>query len=286
MSAIDVSTSSSATTEPAPSSSPVAAASVEQPNDSRAVEEAMSSSQHPSSAAATTAAADSSNNNSNAIDSINPSSSASSVPPIPSPSSLYFERQRWCLCGLHCLNNLLQHARYCQRDFDAICKQLSPTSFINPHRSIFGIGQYDVNVLMAALQAEGLDVHWHDSRRRVNDSTFEGLYGLIMNVPSTSFQLWKSQHWVCLKRINHQHMSSQPVSAPANAAAAAATAAAPTASDTASTAATDSSTPTAASTSTATAASSWWLFDSKDTTPRHIVDVSAFVQRALDKYGK
>jgi hypothetical protein len=35
---------------------------------------------------------------------------------------------------------------------------LSPDSFINPHKSIFGTGNYDINVLMTACENKGFTV--------------------------------------------------------------------------------------------------------------------------------
>ncbi|XP_070079285.1 josephin-2 isoform X4 [Equus caballus] len=43
--------------------------------------------------------------------------------------------------------------------------QLSPDSRLNPHRSLLGTGNYDVNVIMAALQGLGLAAVWWDRRR-------------------------------------------------------------------------------------------------------------------------
>ena len=43
--------------------------------------------------------------------------------------------------------------------------RLSPDTFFNPHRSILGLGNYDVNVLMAALQQKDLETVWFDKRK-------------------------------------------------------------------------------------------------------------------------
>lgn len=40
---------------------------------------------------------------------------------------------------------------------------------INPHRSILGIGNYDINVIMAALQTKGLEALWFDNRRWIQN---------------------------------------------------------------------------------------------------------------------
>ena len=42
---------------------------------------------------------------------------------------------------------------------------LSPESWINPHKSVFGLGNYDVNVIMAALQSRDLSTVWFDKRK-------------------------------------------------------------------------------------------------------------------------
>ena len=53
---------------------------------------------------------------------------------------------------------------YVPREFDEIALGLSPDSWICPHKSWLGTGNYDVNVLLAALQLRGLDATWHDAR--------------------------------------------------------------------------------------------------------------------------
>ena len=43
-----------------------------------------------------------------------------------------------------------------------ICYELSD-DFINPHKHIFG-GEFDVNVLMIALQRHKLETKWHNRK--------------------------------------------------------------------------------------------------------------------------
>lgn len=50
-------------------------------------------------------------------------------------------------------------------ELDDICAQLSPDEWINPHKSMLGLGQYDVNVIMSALQLKGYDAIWFDKRK-------------------------------------------------------------------------------------------------------------------------
>lgn len=43
--------------------------------------------------------------------------------------------------------------------------RLAPQCVVNPHRSMLGTGNYDVNVIMAALQSRELAAVWWDKRR-------------------------------------------------------------------------------------------------------------------------
>ena len=82
-------------------------------------------------------------------------------------SDIYHERQSLQLCALHVVNNLLQRREFSKSELDAICLELAPDSYPwwNPHRSPLGLGNYDVNVIMTALQRRGFDTVWFDKRR-------------------------------------------------------------------------------------------------------------------------
>lgn len=43
--------------------------------------------------------------------------------------------------------------------------RLAPQCVVNPHRSVLGTGNYDVNVIIAALQSRDLAAVWWDKRR-------------------------------------------------------------------------------------------------------------------------
>lgn len=43
--------------------------------------------------------------------------------------------------------------------------RLAPQCVVNPHRSMLGTGNYDVNVIIAALQSRDLAAVWWDKRR-------------------------------------------------------------------------------------------------------------------------
>nr|KAF6410641.1 hypothetical protein HJG63_009123 [Rousettus aegyptiacus] len=123
------------------------------------------------------------------------------------PPSVYHEQQRLELCAVHALNNVLQQRLFSQEAADEICKRLAPDSRLNPHRSLLGTGNYDVNVIMAALQGLGLAAVWWDRRRPLSQLALPQVLGLILNLPSPvslgllSLPL-RRRHWVALRQVD------------------------------------------------------------------------------------
>ncbi|XP_032077068.1 josephin-1 isoform X1 [Thamnophis elegans] len=85
--------------------------------------------------------------------------------------------------------------------------RLSPNTMVTPHKkSMLGNGNYDVNVIMAALQTKGYEAVWWDKRRDVNVIALSNVMGFIMNLPSSL--CWgplklplKRQHWICVREV-------------------------------------------------------------------------------------
>lgn len=82
---------------------------------------------------------------------------------------------------------------------------------MNPHRSPLGLGNYDVNVMIAALQLRNLQVVWFDKRKPITTIEPSKAVGFIMNVPrSSSMTSWlpssifSLKHWIALKRIGQE----------------------------------------------------------------------------------
>ena len=70
------------------------------------------------------------------------------------------------LCALHSLNNIFQDSQaFTKSCLDEICFSLAPENWVNPHKSILGTGNYDVNVIMAALNAKQYAMIWFDKRK-------------------------------------------------------------------------------------------------------------------------
>lgn len=79
---------------------------------------------------------------------------------------IYHEKQIKELCALHALNNLFQQRHFFSKlELDSVCHSLSPDVWINPHKSFLGLGNYDINVIMKALQSKGLETVWFDKRK-------------------------------------------------------------------------------------------------------------------------
>jgi len=73
----------------------------------------------------------------------------------------------------------------------------------NPHRSMLGLGNYDVNVLMAALATKGCAVVWHDRRRAVQCLDLDHVLGFVLNTPTQPtigglipIPFVRRKHWV------------------------------------------------------------------------------------------
>lgn len=54
---------------------------------------------------------------------------------------------------------------FTKMQLDEICKHLSPHEWINPHRSVLGLGNYDINVIIVALQKKQCEAVWFDKRK-------------------------------------------------------------------------------------------------------------------------
>lgn len=133
-------------------------------------------------------------------------------------SEIYHERQRLQFCLLHALNNLFQEKdTFTRADLDAIAEKLilddptrvrwTPISVVfKPHHNLL-TGNYDVNVLIAALERRGKNVVWHDRRNGASsidlDGSETGLMGIVLNIPVRRYGgLWKGRHWVTLRKID------------------------------------------------------------------------------------
>ncbi|TKS82163.1 Josephin-2 [Collichthys lucidus] len=122
-----------------------------------------------------------------------------------SEGDVFHEKQRLELCAIHALNNVLQERVFTKETADDICKRLAPQCVVNPHRSMLGTGNYDVNVIMAALQSRELAAVWS-----VESLCMSKVQGFILNVPSrvslgiVSLPL-RRRHWLAVRQVDGQY---------------------------------------------------------------------------------
>ncbi|MED6158942.1 hypothetical protein PIB30_037670 [Stylosanthes scabra] len=136
-------------------------------------------------------------------------------------SRVYHERQRLQYCLLHTLNSLFQQKdAFSRASLNAISEKLAlddgsnsgattwtPLSVVfKPHHNSL-TGNYDINVLISALEEKGKTVVWHDRRNAASsidlDAPEDVLMGIVINVSVRRFAgIWKSRHWIALRKIN------------------------------------------------------------------------------------
>ncbi|CAI4226771.1 unnamed protein product [Auanema sp. JU1783] len=117
------------------------------------------------------------------------------------PVELHHERQVKQMCLVHALNSLLQRKEFTSKDLDRICYSLNENRWFNPHKSILGLGNYDVNVLMVALDKCDLHMVWFDSRRPISDINLDAVDAMIFNVPSGRIPCWPGRHWFTVLKV-------------------------------------------------------------------------------------
>ena len=117
---------------------------------------------------------------------------------------VYHETQRRMWCALHALNALLQEPAYDAAALTEIALSIGGKLQL-AHRWPL-MGNWDINVMMIALQQRGLEVQWWDQRRSIDalQRLAEGTdcVGLICNEPGAwLFGMVPSQHWFTIRRM-------------------------------------------------------------------------------------
>lgn len=100
------------------------------------------------------------------------------------------------------------------KDFDKICKELHDLTSEHYSHTLFG-GDYDVSVLIKALNLKMFEVEWHDARKKVNEEVLRTseeetvLQGYLLNIkmPSKFYHSWfkfSGRHWIAIKITDPQ----------------------------------------------------------------------------------
>jgi josephin len=119
---------------------------------------------------------------------------------------VYHEKQKQQRCGIHSVNNLLGAAVHTKKSFDAICTTLAARGgrggalSINPHKSFWGTGNYDVNVLTLALAERKLAMDWFNASKSVEDIPLDEVRGFILHMPPSGWL--GSGHWRTVKQVD------------------------------------------------------------------------------------
>ena len=125
--------------------------------------------------------------------------------PATQSKDVYHEPQRLMRCAQHTLNALLQEPAFSAAALDEIARSISSGRLALAHRWPV-LGNYDVNVMMMALQKHGLDVQWWDRRADLLElqraAERESCVGLICNEPTSwLFGMVPSRHWLAIRRV-------------------------------------------------------------------------------------
>ncbi|EDW31284.1 GL11041 [Drosophila persimilis] len=129
---------------------------------------------------------------------------------MPTTLKIYHEKQTRQLCALHALNNLFQENIYQKAELDNICSNLSPNAWINPHRSLLGLGNYDINVIMTALEIRHCEAFWFDKRKDPSCIDLDKIVGFILNIP-LDYKIGaitlpiRKRHWIAVRRIGQHY---------------------------------------------------------------------------------
>jgi len=127
---------------------------------------------------------------------------------------VYHEKQQLARCAVHALNNLLQEEAFNANLLDDIAHNLTPGNVLalNPHKSVLGIGNYDLNVIEKALDSIGLCFKW---LRPTETDLLTILHcndvGFLINRPAKEDSVWKllvskvtgvSAHWFAARQVH------------------------------------------------------------------------------------
>lgn len=124
----------------------------------------------------------------------------------------YHERQRLMRCGQHAINNLLGMASVTSSELDAIARELSEGGLGLAHRWPI-LGNYDINVILIALQRRGYEAEWWDRRKRQDElqatlcstAASAAIVGALLNVRSRPRLLGGllpfGRHWLALRPV-------------------------------------------------------------------------------------
>ncbi|KXS21228.1 hypothetical protein M427DRAFT_51482 [Gonapodya prolifera JEL478] len=127
----------------------------------------------------------------------------------------YHEQQFFYCCAMHAVNCALQKRVYYKRDFDRVAERLHketrrvqpfPWNVVNPHKSLLGVGNYDVNVISRSLEEHGFELQWWDLRKSFTLVPFSSASFLALLINTASADLLSSHHfWTIREYPRHSN---------------------------------------------------------------------------------
>ena len=148
------------------------------------------------------------------------SSFASSIPEVPPPPALYFEKQELMKCLQHSLNNMLGSSVFSVSELNSassLVQSNEPPVESSTGSSLFSrlfaqlytpsaialVGAWDVNTLIVACDRRGIDVRWSSASGLILDVRAQDFVGIVLNEPSKG--LWgrvaASRHWTSCRKV-------------------------------------------------------------------------------------
>src|SRR5689334_1930276 len=97
-------------------------------------------------------------------------------------AKLYHEKQKLQLCALHSLNSLFQENVFTKKSLDSIVHQYDKSWVWNEYSSLF-TGNYDLRVILDALQHHGYELRAIDINESFDTFDFKDYFGLLLNIP-------------------------------------------------------------------------------------------------------
>ncbi|CAF3298874.1 unnamed protein product [Rotaria socialis] len=124
---------------------------------------------------------------------------------------LYHEKQRLQLCGLHSLNSLFQKKVFSKETLDSFVHTHDKSRFWNEY-STFLTGNYDLRILMDALNSKGYVLRAIDISECFETFSYKDCLGLLLNIvverpfissiPIVCSFAKPGRHWLTIKSVD------------------------------------------------------------------------------------
>eukprot|EP00386_Alphamonas_edax_P002264 GDKI01006772.1.p1 GENE.GDKI01006772.1~~GDKI01006772.1.p1 ORF type:complete len:202 (-),score=76.74 GDKI01006772.1:408-1013(-) len=125
----------------------------------------------------------------------------------PAPLAPFHEKQVLLQCARHTVNNILQRSEFSWSEFERIAGEITKSDGYK-HKNFFGLGNYDIGVMMVALGRHGLEAEWFDMRKDVRselNADDPECVGLLVNTHRPSFiplPVFDGQHWQAVRKFD------------------------------------------------------------------------------------